>query len=273
MGNRPPTEQEAQAALKRLGGGGGAPLFGTDNRPAARPDPATETQFGAPGPAAHTLRTTLAGGGFETATLPDGVVPFERLDRRYPADGIHSTRTSPQRPVRIPLSSFRVPDNQALLIYDFKPRIYRFSGLDPFDYVQIDPESLSAQVGWDFRIGTDRQGNTQFQLLPIAGTLPLQRAGQSNAAAFAKAAANAGASSAVGTGLVPQRRERFGSPAPAPWTLIATDGNTVESAAVVFRPIGQPIAFFEFSYSGYQVPRSLATKLFESIGFVPGGRW
>jgi hypothetical protein len=199
---------------------------------------------------------------------------FEQIWRRLPEQGIHSTTVTPERPISIPMGAFRVPKQQALLLFDLRPDIYTFSGLDPNDWVPVEERRFSGQIGWDVTVDGTRQANTYYELQPLPrqsnqvglGDVSTPDPGTlAPASAFAAARANAfGASLGAGTALQPQRHQRYG-PESLPLTLWVKEGQTFTASAGVFRRIMSPIAFFEFGLAGILMPANLAADIFEEI--------
>lgn len=215
-------------------------------------------------------RVLLAAGALSVHLSHPDIIFFEQLWRRLPEQGIHSGGLSPARPLTLDLGAFRVAGRQEVWLFNLRPDIYKFSGLDPNDYVPVEPRRFSGQVGWDPRVNGQRLGNTYFELQPMPRQQ--QQSGRTTgpgtiapAAEFAAARANAFARSAgAGTGLQPQRHERYG-PEELPLTVRVTEGATFTAAAVVFRPITTPIAFFEFDMAGVILPSSLAATILDAI--------
>lgn len=235
-------------------------------------------------------RVQLAGGALQTLIVHPSARPFEQLYRRLPEEGLFAPTVSPQRPFVGELGAFRVPDNFMLLLFDLRPDIYRFSGIDAGDYVPVQPRRFSSIVGFDLTIDGQHPDNVQFELDPA----PIQRSSlqayapqpvtppttvtpQSAAAAFLLgldqaptpqsefnlAAANSFADAAgAGTSLLPQRPTRYGALS-APFTLFVPSSKTIQIRFVAFRPMPSPIAFIEYDIAGVLVPKTWAVSLLE----------
>jgi hypothetical protein len=211
-------------------------------------------------------RVLQAGGALSSRVTHPSLLFFEQLWRRLPEQGIFSASLNFANPLSIPMGSFRVPRSQALLLFDLRPDVYTFSGLDPFETIPVEPRRFSTQMGWDVTIDGQRLANTKYELNPVArqqdNPSPSTGAGSvASAAEFAQArAAEFGASLGGGTAIQPQRPERYG-PRELPLTLWVREGSTFAAAANIFRRILFPIAFFDLA--GVLMPAELATMLFE----------
>jgi len=223
-------------------------------------------------------RVQLAGGALnEVLTDPATSTPFEQVFRRLPGQGIHNPNISPARPFFLELGSFRVPSQQTLLLFDLRPDIYRFSGVDPNDALPVAARRFATQVGYDLTINGNHPGNTRFELEPIEpqqglafqpnqGTDRLNNPGRlPSDAEFVQARRNRfGAASGAGTSLMPQRTFRFG-PSSLPLTLVLEENQSLALQAVVFKPIQSPIAFIEFDIAGILAPKLLVTGLLDCL--------
>lgn len=205
-------------------------------------------------------RVILAGGALTSRLTHPAFSFFEQVWRRFPEQGIFSSTVTFEHPVSIPMGQFRVPKNQALLLFDLRPDIYTFASMDPFDWIPFPPRRLSGQVGWDVMINGSRPPNTRYELQPI-----VRQADQASVnAEFAAARANAfGASLGPGTALQPQRHQRYG-PRELPLTLWVHENQTFQVNAGVFRRILAPVAFFEFDLAGILMPANLAADIFDA---------
>lgn len=216
-----------------------------------RPDEGAATRGG---PCAE-QRVQLAGGLLNSLIVHPSVVPFEQLYRRLPEEGMFSPTVSASRPFTFELGAFRVPDRMAVLLFDLRPDIFRFSGVDPGDFIPIEERRFASIMGFEITVDQRIPGNVQYQLDPIA----IQRTTQAfptpdEESNFNIAAANSFANAAgVGTGLMPQRPTRYGAQS-VPFTLFARSGQTVQVRCVIFRPVPSPIAFVEYDVAGMLVP-------------------
>ncbi|HET6494210.1 MAG TPA: hypothetical protein VFH61_02460 [Thermoleophilia bacterium] len=226
----------------------------------------------------------LAGGALNTVlTDSNSTQPFEQLFRRLPEQGIHSQAISPENPFLLELGSFVVPQQQALLLLDIRPDIYRFSGIDPNDAIPFEARRFGSQIGYDMTIDGSHPGNTRFELQPIARQEGLGFSTQLDTdaldnpgslpgnAAYTQARANRfGASSGAGTSLMPQRHFRFGA-ASLPLTLVVSEKEKVSFKAVIFKPIQSPIAFFEMDMAGILAPLNMVRNLLDCISLKGEG--
>jgi len=258
-----------------------APVFG-QSPPLAPGEPGVQTSL-----ECHYTRVGLAGGLLQSLLVDRTIVPWEQLYRRLPEDSMFSPNTNPSNPFAFELGAFRVPDNETLILTNLRPDIYRFSGIDPGDYVPVEPRRFSASLGFQIVVDNVAQGQVQFQLDPLAITATQEQfvnipapgtpvAPNSFAeavlnlngsqvppppavfnAAQSNSFANAGG---AGTSLMPQRPHRYG-PLSLPFSLYAMGGQTVQVRCVVFRPLTSPIAFIEYDVAGIKVPQPRFTEM------------
>lgn len=236
-------------------------------------------------PAAEAIeraRVHIAGGAFNQVLTDDRLTtPFEQLYRRLPQNGIHDPSVSPSRPVRFEIGSFRVPRQQALILFDLRPDIYRFSGVDASDAVPVESRRFASQIGWEVTIDGRHPGNTKFELepMPPQAGVAFQATGEDaiqnpgavpSAEQFAQARAQRfGTASGAATALMPQRPFRYG-PSSLPLTLLVWEGQLFQAHAVVFKAVSSPIAFFEFDIAGVLVPVTLARAMLDSVAMKGG---
>jgi hypothetical protein len=225
-------------------------------------------------------RTQLAGGLLTSLIQHPSTLAFERLYRRLPEEGMFDSSVTPQNPFTFELGAFQVPGSFSLLLFDLIPNIFRFSGLDPGDFIPIERERFSSILGFSLTVDQRFVGNVEFELDPI----PIQRQAlqafkttntinpQATIADFAIGRANSFANSAAAaTGLLPQRPRRYGAPS-IPFTLIANSSQTVQASCVVFRPIPTPIAFIEYSISGLLLPSTWTDAALKIISPVTNAK-
>jgi hypothetical protein len=179
---------------------------------------------------------------------------------------------SPENPFTFELGAFRAPDTFVLLLFDLRPDIYRFSGVDPGDTVPVEARRFSSILGFQISVDQRQPGNVEFQLDPVPiqqfpqaftpaisgnSELPASIAaalGAQNNSRFNLAGATSFASaSGAGSSLLPQRPTRYG-PLSVPFTLYVKPGQTVQIRCVVYNPIPSPIAFFEYDIAGMLMP-------------------
>jgi hypothetical protein len=215
---------------------------------------------------------TLAGGALNTVMVDPMFTPFEQLFRSLPEQGMFDPDVSPSRPFAFEMGSFRVDTNMALLVFDLRPDVYRWSGVDAGDYIPVEARRFSASMGFDFWVDQRHSlANVQYQLDPQ----PIDWAGTQ---AFApnpgstdlftsldiSAAQSFASVAGAGTSLLPQRHQRFGAQN-VPFMLLARSSQTVQLRCVIFHPIPSPIAFVEYSISGMLVPEQIVEAYLECM--------
>jgi hypothetical protein len=216
-------------------------------------------------------RVVEAGGAVASQLLHPELTPFEQLYRRLPEEGMFSPSVSPERPFAFELGAFQVPARMALLLFDLRPDIYRFSGVDPGDYVPIERRRFGSLMGFDITVDQQHMGNIAFELDPVYSADRLQAFGSSNAAAdgqrkpacrgVVQPARERGGS---GNALQPQRPERYGALS-IPFTLYARSQQTIQTRCVIFRPIPAPIAFIEYDIAGLLIPEYWLDQLLTAV--------
>lgn len=213
-----------------------------------------------------TDRVMLAGGQISSYITPDAIVPFEAVYRRLPIDGIFTA--DPSNPCQFEMGSVDVPENMGLVLLDWNFNIYRPSGSAAGDFVLLESNRLSTQVGWTIKSNAQTQGNFHYELNPsppaggtpgynyppnpgfIPGTTgPVHSSDdQFTQARYAEQQAASG-----GLNIMPQRHHRQGlMQVPAPWVLHSSA--SVAVGCHVFRGIQIPIAFFEAELFGFLMP-------------------
>jgi hypothetical protein len=223
-------------------------------------------------------RVNFAGGALnDVLTADNSITPFEQLYRRLPEEGIHSPAITPAQPFVLELGSFVVPAQMCVLIFDIRPDVYRFSGIDPNDAVPFEARRFGSQMGYSLKVDGKHPGDTHFELEPIRhqtglgyttqldtdalfnpGTLP-------PAAAFVQARSNRfGASSGAGLALLPQRHFRYG-PESLPLTLFLREKELISFEAVIFKPIQSPVAFFEMDMAGIIAPLNTMRDILNAL--------
>lgn len=264
-------------------------------QPPARPAPFLRPGLGEPPPPAPypgegvtpgcgAERVHLAGGALNSLLVNPEVVPFEQLYRRLPEEGMFLDSVSPEEPFTFELGAFRVPQTFSLLLFDLRPDIYRFSGVDAGDTVPVEARRFSSIMGFQISVDQRQPGNLLYQLDPVpiqtfqqAFTSPLTPGsaeippalaaalGAQNGSQFDISAASSFASAAgAGTSLLPQRPHRPGALS-VPYTLYARSGSTVQIRCVIFNPIPSPIAFIEYDIAGMLVPDAYLNSLTECM--------
>lgn len=229
-------------------------------------------------------RVTLAGGALNTLMVDPMVVPFEQLYRRLPEEGMFSPSVNPSAPFAFDLGAFHVQGNMNLLLFDLRPDIYRFSGIDPGDFVPVEARRFGSIMGYELTIDGAHPGNIRFEVDPLA--IPVQSAafippaqsiggdGVAQQIQFDAAASNSFANAAgAGLSLMPQRPTRYGAES-VPFTVYVRSGQTVRIRCVIFRPIPSPIAFIEYDIAGMLLPEQYVNALnrcMSPTGLTAGG--
>lgn len=219
-------------------------------------------------PLGSARREWLAGAAFNQALLNEEVETWERVWRRMPQQGIY-TAASPSSPVRLEMGSFIVPPSMTLLVFDFRPDIYKYTGVGAADTEPVDERALATSVGWQIQIDGRSPGNTAMELRPSrrqAGVLATQPYTQLPTTAFPQAvfeqvAANQfGGALGSGTGTLPQRTDHYGARS-LPMTITVRENQVFTAYVGVFNKIAQTIAFFEWDMGGILFPKQLAELL------------
>lgn len=225
-------------------------------------------------------RVVLAGGNLSSEILHPSIIPFEQLYRRLPEEGMFSPAVSPSRPFTFELGAFTVPDRMTLMLFDLRPDIYRFSGVDPGDYVPVEHRRFGSIMGFDITVDQKHVGQIAFELDPV----PIQRTSQQafasnnqvrpqvNASQAAVSESSSFANvSGVGNALQPQRPQRYGALS-IPFTIFARSKQTVQVRCVIFRPVPIPIPFIEYDMAGVLVPESWLVSLEKAIMYPQDAR-
>jgi hypothetical protein len=189
--------------------------------------------------------------------LDPQIVPFEQLFRAMPEEGMFDPNVSPNSPFNFELGAFRPEKGMALALFDLRPDIYRFSGVDAGDTVPLEARRFSSVMGFDITVDQRHNlGNLDYQLdpqpidhsggqafSPPAGITDMfQNPDTAVADSFASAAG-------AGKSLQPQRPTRFGSGS-IPFMILARSSQTVQVRCIIFHPIPSPIAFIEYDIAG-----------------------
>jgi hypothetical protein len=218
--------------------------------------------------ACATDRVMLAGGQLSSYLIPESIVPFEAVFRRLPIDGIFTA--TPSQQCEFEMGFVHVPETMGFVVLDTRFAIYRPSGSAAGDFVELEDNRLSTQVGWDIKANANRQGNYHYELNPLPPANASSPAYQSmpnlgipSASApgsatdddFAAARASSVQSPSFGLSLMPQRHFRQGLlHVPAPWILHSSEDFIMSCS--VFRAIPIPVGFFEASVFGFLMPDS-----------------
>ena len=203
----------------------------------------------------HTVRAQEPGGELMSYVPNQGVVWFEQLYRVLPPEGMYEA--VPNKPLTFGMGSFRVPQSMVLVIIDYSFDIYRFSGLGAGDFVPVEPNRFSTQVGWDINIDNERPANLNMNILPkessrmqqaFAPRVGVNQPPQQWQFDAARASQNQVAAS-PGLSLLPQRRHRSGM-VQLSNTYVARASKSLNVSCSVLNRIPLPIGFFEANIVG-----------------------
>jgi hypothetical protein len=252
---------------------------GLGDAPPGYPEPGGGSEWGCNA----AQRVQLAGGALNSLMVHPTIEPFEQLYRRLPEEGMFLDTVSPETPFAFEMGAFQVPNDFALLLFDLRPDIYRFSGIDPGDTVPVEARRFSSIMGFEVTVDQQHAGNLLFQIDPVPiqtfpqaftparfGEIP---AGQLGARLNITAASSFANAAGAGQSLLPQRPTRYG-PLSVPFTLYARSGQTVQLRCIVFRQLTSPIAFIEFDMAGILMPELWLTSMIECskpMDFASGG--
>ncbi|MBW2672241.1 MAG: hypothetical protein JRD89_02345 [Deltaproteobacteria bacterium] len=193
----------------------------------------------------------------------------EQLFRVGPEDSWFAQNVRPDKPVKFELGSFTVPDGITFLVTDYVFSALRQSGADPFDFVVAAPYRYSGYLGFDITVNRTRLSTLFYQLDPAPAQLFRQSfvpaGSRVTQAQFNSSRANRfGSTSGEGTALLPPRPNVQG-PRNMPFTMVAGPGSSVSLTCVIFRRIMTPLAGIQGSVSGYTVPSTVMSSLFNRV--------
>jgi len=202
-------------------------------------------------------RVVLAGGALTSLMVDPLITPFEQLFRALPEEGMFNPNVTPSRPFVFELGSFTPQQTMALALFDLRPDIYRFSGINAGDTVPVEARRFSSALGFDVTIDKHHNlGAYQYQLDPAAinhGGSTAFRPPAGSTDLFTtpdiSASQSSGVVAGVGASLQPQRPDRPGAGS-IPWMLLVRSGQVVQFRCVVFHPIPHPIAWIEYDIAG-----------------------
>lgn len=229
------------------------PGFSLGSLPAPKPGAAIQR--------IETVRAQQPGGSLMEYVPSENVLWFEQMYRKLPPDGMFGAL--PNRPVVFTMGSFRVPQSMVLIIFDYSFDIYRFSGAAAGDYVPIEENRLSTQVGWDIKVDNQRPANLNFQIIPQVQTQTQQpfatilpgAAAQNWQFDQARALQGQGPAGA-GLSMLPQRRTRSGR-VQLTNPYIAKQNSVLQVLTSIINTIPIPIAFFEADIAGMLLPQNV----------------
>lgn len=218
-------------------------------------------QLGASITRMETVRAQQPGGELMGYVPHESVTWFEQLYRVLPPNGMYNA--TPNKPVTVVLGSFKVPQSMVLVIIDYSFDIYRFSGASPSDFVPLETNRLSTQVGWDIKVDDKRPSNLRFQLVPAVQSqsqqaFPVTTPGvtpQSFQFDLVRASALQGPAGAA-LAMLPQRRHRSGLVRIAN-TYVAKSSSVLVTSCSIFNKVPIPIGFFEADVCGMLLPQNV----------------
>jgi hypothetical protein len=213
-------------------------------------------------------RVMLAGGALNTLLVDPQITYFEQLFRALPEEGMFHATVSPERPFRFTIGAFRPQRTQAMVLFDLRPDIYRFSGIDAGDALPFEERRFANAMGFDLTVdGSRSYARMEFQLEPVpidhAGSIAFQPAeGGSDlfSGTGVARAESAGTVAGSGMALQPQRPHRPGAQS-LPFNIIVRPNQTFQIQVVVFHPLQTPVAFVEYGIAGILMPELILDNL------------
>lgn len=109
-------------------------------------------------------RVVQAGGELAARFMHPTFLPFEKLFRKFPQQGVFEA--TPQKNFVMELGAFRVPQQMAFALVDYRFDLYRLSGAAAGDWVPLENRRLSGQIGYDVLIADYRKANLSYELDP-----------------------------------------------------------------------------------------------------------
>ena len=224
---------------------------------------------GMPGSDSDAITSQHEPGGLAVAGMVNPSIQIMKWGWRVlPEESFFSNAVTPQSPLQFELGSFQVPKSVELWLFDYETSVYRFSGLDPADWIKAEVGRFSGVMGFDLTINSQtRPGNVRFEIDPhnISGQKQMfsnvASGGLATVADFNRAAANSFAATASpGLALFPPSRDRLG-PRNGPFTYVIPETMSVALSCVIFRPITSPIACIEGIVAGYLVDRMVSQQI------------
>lgn len=207
----------------------------------------------------QTVRAQQPGGKLAEFIQSENILWFEQLYRKLPPNGMFGA--SPNKPVVFTMGSFKVPQTMVLVIIDYAFDIYRFSGAAAGDFVPIEENRLSTQVGWDIKVNNDRPANVNFQIIPQQQTQSQQTFATIRAGVPAQdwqfdeqRALQGQGPAGPALSMMPQRRFRPGRTEVAN-SYVAQPASVLNVTVSIINTIPIPIAFFEADVCGMLLPQ------------------
>jgi len=209
-----------------------------------------------------TVRAQTPGGELMSYVPSEGALWFEQMYRTLPPSGMY--QATPNRPLTFVLGAFQVPKSMVLVVIDYSFDIYRFLGAAADDYIPVETNRLSTQVGWDINVGNSRPGNLKFNIIPKEQSQAQQsfpstaNVGQPASQYLFDNVRASAQQNAVGPGLslLPQRHRRDGN-VPLSNTYVAKSTDVLTVSCSVLNRVPIPIAFFEADICGVLLPQNV----------------
>src|SRR5258706_3013534 len=109
-------------------------------------------------------RVVEAGGDAAARLLHPTFIPFEKMYGTFRQQGVY--QASQQNNFVFELGAFRVPQQMAFALVDYRFSLYRLSGAAAGDWIELEDRRLSGQIGYDVLIADYRKANLSYELEP-----------------------------------------------------------------------------------------------------------
>jgi len=200
---------------------------------------------------------------------------YEQVFRVAPNEAWFDPARDPNHPTQFEIATVRADAGQAILLFDYEIRPYRFSGVNSFDFVPMDEGRLSGSMGYVIQKNGQTPGNLEYRLDPLSSTLRRQALqynrnlkkpiSQMTADDYAVTASqNYAAAAGYGTSLMPQSPRRFGAHN-APFLEVLLEDEVMTFSGVVYRQVESPVAFVQARISGYKTSSNIAKRLLRDL--------
>ncbi len=188
-------------------------------------------------------------------------MPYEDMWRKLPTAAFY---VPGQRSFVFEVGSVKAPAHHTLIVTGYSIKASRLSGVSPGDTKAVEPGRLATCWGFDMRLSGARLRRCQYELQPqeiqtgrqANDTLPPTGRTAKPTHYVRAAAGQYGVPGGAGLALLPFRPERYGPPE-GPFTIPVRDGQTLDLLCTIFKPLPIPLAFVEWSITGYQMPNTL----------------
>ena len=205
--------------------------------------------------------------------LSEIFVPFDRVFRARSDDSFYDPDRSPSNTFQFSIGAVRVPENNVLLIMDYSFDAAKVCGANASDTIPLEQERMSTLFGFDINVNGIRQRDCAYEIDPVpiqATRAQFEYTGTTGGRTPTPSYFNRvqGASFAPGGGaanaLMPNMPRMFG-PTDAPFTIAVPPNGYIAGECVIFRPIPVPLAYVEFSVSGYFVTKTIWERFIQQI--------